>query len=156
MSIRLRPLRPLLAALAFAASGLAHADLTGIYLSQLAPSDPGYVQGSGDPIYLVVVDRNGSAIGTVNSSYKPGNGINVNVWTAASISNTGPGTTTLIDSFGLCNVSVRVSADSYSQAPSQITVQTLSSANKAGVANPLGIDCTDLYPTISRDFKRML
>lgn len=151
----IRP-RHLLATLAFAASGLAHADLTGIYLSQLSPSDPGYAQGSGDPIYLVVVDRNGSVIGTVNSSYKPGNGINVNVWTAAVLSNSGPSTTSLIDSFGLCNVSVRVSADSYSQAPGQITVQTVSSANKPGVANPLGIDCTDLYPTISRDFKRFL
>lgn len=134
------------------------ADLSGVYVSQFAPSDPQYQAGGAQPVYLLVVQRNGQAIGTVNASYDPPNtGVHVNVWSYASLPVSGSGTVSIVDSFGVCNVTAAVSTQGgVPSVPDVITVQTTATSNKSGVANPLGINCLDLYPLIIRDFHRVL
>lgn len=134
------------------------ADLSGIYLSQIAASDPRYPAAGGQPVFLVVVDRNGQAVATVNASYTPPNsGLHVNVWSYAGLPAGGNGTVSIVDSFGVCNVSATISIQGGTpSAPDVINVQTTAATAKSGVANPLGIDCLDLYPLITRDFHRVL
>jgi hypothetical protein len=155
----MKTLRHLLPILALALLPLpALADLSGVYVSQFSPSDPQYQAGGAQPVFLIVVDRNGQAIGTVNASYDPPNtGVHVNVWSYASLPVSGSGSVTIVDSFGVCNVTAAVSTQGgVPNVPDVITVRTTASSNKSGVANPLGINCLDLYPLIIRDFHRAL
>lgn len=128
----------------------ANADASGIYLSQFAPTDPLAAQGGTDPVYLFVIQNGNQIVGTVNATYTPpGTNLLAKVWsyaiftTDASMS----GTATLNDSFNVCNVTLQANFSA-----SQIVVQTLSADPIPGAANPLNINCLDLYPLITRTF----
>lgn len=142
--------------LAVAASSMASADVTGVYLSQLAADDPLVQAGYAgtEPVYMLVVENAGNqVVATVNTTYSPGNSnLNAKVWSYAifALNGSQPVTMAINDSFNVCNVSVTVTFGTGS-----FSVQTVSSRNMPGASNPLGIDCLDLYPLITRTFTKI-
>lgn len=127
----------------------AHA-VSGIYLSQFSATDPLAAQGGTDPVYLFVLQNGNQVVGTINSSYNPpGMNLMAKVWSYAifTVDANMTGTAAMNDSFNVCNVTVQASFSA-----NQVAVQTLSSAPIPGAANPLNINCLDLYPLITRTF----
>lgn len=127
-----------------------HANADGIYLSQFSSSDPLASQGGTDPVYLFVIQRGDQVVGTVNATYSPqGTNLMAKVWSYAifTVDANMAGTATLYDSFNVCNVTVQASFSA-----NQVVVQTISSLPITGAANPLNINCLDLYPLITRVF----
>lgn len=123
----------------------AQAELSGAYLSQFAPGDPQAQAGGTDPVFVIAVEKGGTTLLTVNASYAhPGIGRVAQVWSYAVVDtgNLQSGLTTqIVDSFGVCDNTVRLS---YTNG--NIVMNSLATAPKPGVANPLQLDCADLYP----------
>lgn len=131
----------------------ANAATGGVFISQFSQDDPRAAAGGTDPVYLLVVQNGNQIVATANAVYTPpGSGIFAKVWSYgvitldASLTGMGP----LNDSFDVCDVSMAVS-----YVNGQWVVQTLSSQNRVGVSNPLGIQCLDLYPLITREFSQV-
>lgn len=130
----------------------AQAELNGAYLSQFAPGDPQAAVGGTDPVYLVVVEKGTTTLATVNASYThPTAGWTTQVWSYGLIPTaslqTGA-TLNVVDSFGVCDNTVRITLSG-----NNLVMESLTTAQKAGVANPLHIDCADLYPVpLTRTF----
>lgn len=144
--------KAILTTIAFLLPTLSYADLSGVYVSQFSADDPQASAGGIDPVYLVVVDKGGTSIATVNADYThPTAGWTSKVWTYAIVStadlNAGA-TISIVDSFGVCDNTVRVTVQN-----GNIGMQSLSTSAKLGVANPLNINCGDIYPVpLSRTF----
>lgn len=123
----------------------AQAELSGAYLSQFAPGDPQAGAGGTDPVFIIAVDKGGTTLLTVNGTYThPGIGRVAQVWSYAVVDTGGLSsglTTQIVDSFGVCDNTVRVAYTS-----GNIVVESLATRQKSGVANPLQIDCADVYP----------
>ncbi len=137
------------AALSLTASLGSHAD-SGVYVSQFQASDPLASLGGTDPVYLFVAHKGAQAVYSANAFYKPeGMTTPLKVWSYGILTldaNTAA-TFELVDFFDACSVTMETVL-----RPDVITVRTISSANKPGAANPLNIDCRDLYPLITRHF----
>jgi hypothetical protein len=129
----------------------ASAQLSGAYLSQFAPSDPQAEAGGTDQVFIVAVEKGDATLLTVNASYThPTIGWTSQVWSFALVDTSdllGGVTTQIVDSFGVCDNTVRAR-----YTGGNIVVESLSTSQKAGVANPLQIDCADLYPVLTRTF----
>jgi len=119
--------------------------LTGVYVSQFAPEDPQASAGGTDPVYMVVVEKGDTAVVTVNADYThPTARWTSKVWTYGIVPTQSlrTGITFAIDDwFGVCNNTVKVGV-----AGTNILVESIATGQKTGVANPLAIDCADLYP----------
>jgi hypothetical protein len=135
--------------IALTASLGSHAD-SGVYVSQFNASDPLAELGGTDPVYLFVAHKGTQAVFSANSFYKPeGFSTPMKVWSYGilTLDTNNAATFELVDFFDVCTVTMETVL-----RPELITVRTVSSANKAGAANPLNIDCRDLYPLITRHF----
>lgn len=119
--------------------------LTGVYVSQFAPEDPQAGAGGTDPVYMVVVEKGDTAVVTVNADYThPTARWTSKVWTYAIVPTQSlrTGTTFAIDDwFGVCNNTVKVGVTGVN-----ILMESIATGQKTSVANPLAIDCADLYP----------
>jgi hypothetical protein len=132
---------------------VASAELSGAYVSQFAADDPQAAAGGTQPVFVVVVEKGAATLATVNASYThPSAGWTSQVWSYAifDTSSLQSGTTVnIVDSFGVCDNTVRVTAAS----GGNLVMESLATAQKAGVANPLNIDCADIYPVpLTRTF----
>ncbi len=146
----------LLACLPVAVMAQSLQDVAGVYVSQFAPSDPQAARGGTNAVVLVVVVNGRNILATVNAQYTdPKAGWTSNVWSYGLFPDSGGAASTvqIVDSFGVCDNTVRATflPQSYS-----IQVESLATSQKVGVANPLGITCADLYPVpLTRVFKRI-
>lgn len=130
----------------------ASAQLSGAYLSQFAPNDPQAEAGGTGQVFIVAVEKGATTLLTVNSSYThPTIGWTSQVWSFAVVntSDLQAGLTTqIVDSFGVCDNTVRAHLSG-----GNIVVESLATSPKAGVANPLQLDCADIYPVpLTRTF----
>ena len=135
-----------------AASAVVGADLSGVYYSQFSASDPQASAGGTDPVFLLVVEKSGTAIGTVNADYThPTAKWTSKVWSYAVVSTaelTAGATVSIVDSFGVCDNTVKLSVEN-----GNFVMKSLSTSAKAGVSNPLNLNCGDLYPVpLTRTF----
>jgi hypothetical protein len=130
----------------------ASAQLNGAYLSQFAPGDPQAEAGGTGQVFVVAVEKGGTTLLTVNSSYThPTIGWTSQVWSYVVVDSTALQaglTTQIVDSFGVCDNTVRLSL-----AHGNIVMESLATAPKPDVANPLQLDCADIYPVpLTRTF----
>jgi hypothetical protein len=129
----------------------ANAQLSGAYLSQFAPGDPQAEAGGTGQVFIVAVEKGATTLLTVNASYThPTIGWTSQVWSFAVVDSAALQaglTTQIVDSFGVCDNTVRAR-----YTGGNIVVESLATSQKAGVANPLQIDCADLYPVLTRTF----
>jgi hypothetical protein len=130
----------------------ASAQLSGAYLSQFAPGDPQAEAGGTGQVFIVAVEKGATTLLTVNASYShPTTGWTSQVWSFAVVDTSdllAGVTTQIVDSFGVCDNTVRAS-----YTGGNIVVESIATSPKAGVANPLQLDCADIYPVpLTRTF----